>query len=287
MVWNIKTQNSESVCFENKATALKKISELNAQKYDHYLHIALTLTDNFYNKLYEHFEFHSEFGFSQNHAVFMTDMGNHCTLTLNGKTEKNVLIRFLFELHKFEAYVGEIIPKIKHFFGIHEQKEILKDIEVNLKVSVDAAMTRVHYWYKQGARNAFILLAKACFEASLPNDAIRVLARIPDGDHLSHFEAANILIKRNDKNAALNHLFKAGDDPVVQSVRDNLWAIECSLDPSQMEVVFIPNVKMNDAETFVAIADKIRDIRTETLEQEGYIEKLERHLKELSDKTRR
>ncbi len=89
---------------------------------------------------------------------------------------------------------------------------------------------------------------------------------LDETDKVGHFEAAHlILLEKNMSEKsfdrlglALKHLFKCGDDPVVQKIRDRVFAY-VSGEPETHDIVpSITGVRINDAAVLVKILSDIR-----------------------------
>ena len=191
MTWEVHTISESETQFCAAENGGCKLIELSAQKAQGQLNVWSTLKESAYNELLARLECHPEFGFSQKHGVFMTEMGYSCSLGVEAVTERDVVLRFLAELQQFETSLSTIVPEIKRTLDLLDIKTIHQDIRQAFEQEgVDQALFLAKTFYEKGYRDTFHVLARECFLKRSLSEGIRVLDQIPKGDDLGHFRAA-------------------------------------------------------------------------------------------------
>ncbi len=286
MTWSKIAESEKHKHFRRVDAPGNKVLEFLVQRENKELSVLLILTPEAYQALYTHFEKHSEFGCSKKLGVLMTNNGYKCALTVQEATEKDVLGRFLDEILAFESGVSEILGEVKTFARFLDVKAAHQDLLQHFELEgYEAALVLAKKIYEEGIRDVFVVIAKACIEKSQIDQALEVFKQIPERDHRAHFEAAKLLLTLNNDSLALEYLFKAGNDPVVQEIRDRVfWLCANKAAGIESEEVIIRGIRLNDPKTMIAITKKIKDLQVET---EGYTAeqiRLETSLKEIQSK---
>lgn len=282
MRWKQVTEGKNSVRFIYEAKGNKRIQEIHLFLHHPKVTLSLTLTPETYVLFQNYFEYHAEFGFSNANGLFMTDMGNHCTLTFDEILEKDVLDRFMAEVLRFDPSIMEVIPIIKKTLKSEESYGISDDISQELTHGhFGIVLESAKHLYKVGNRDVLLKIAQKCFGLKYFNEGLAALDAMDESDRVGHFQAAHLILENkempekimNRYELALKHLFKCGNDPVVQQLRDRIYAY-CSGAPESPETVpKVTGVRLNDPEVFFAIGDIIRDLNTKKRE---IIEELKR-----------
>lgn len=194
MPWDIKKEKGHLTTFTPAEGSPCRIREADAIREEGRLSFTIAIPDpQSYQILYQFFEFHPEFGFAQHHSVFMTDISNFCSLTVEEESERDVLLRFIDELTRFEPMLTEIVPDIKTALHYRDKKPVYEDLLLRFaKDNFIMVLLNARKLYKQGFRDVYHVLANRCFETGHDKEGVLALHLIPTDDALGHFRAAEI-----------------------------------------------------------------------------------------------
>ena len=239
-----------------------------------YLHhpkvtLSLNLTPEFYQVFQNYFEYHAEFGFSNPNGLFMTDMGNHCTLTFDEVLEKDKLDRFLSEVLRFDPSIIEIVSAIKKGLKSEDHYGISEDISQELAHGhFGFILESAKHLYTIGNRDVLLKLTKQCFKLGFFKEGLACLDCLDETDKVGHFEGGHLILlekKMSEKSfdrfgLALKHFLKCGDDPLAQKIRDKVFFYLTGGEESDTSVPEITGVRLNDAGVLVKILSEIRQL---------------------------
>jgi hypothetical protein len=287
--WTQTTEDKDTLKFSCTEPSNSRIVEIYMYLHHPKVTLSLTLTADSYQIFQNYFEYHAEFGFANPDGLFMTDMGYHCTLTFDEVLEKDKLDRFLSEVLRFDPSIIEIVSSIKKGLQSDERYGISQDISQELAHGhFGFVLESAKHLYMVGSRDVLLKLAKQCFKLSYFKEGLASLECLDETDKVGHFEAAHlILLEKNMSEKsfdrlglALKHLFKCGDDPVVQKIRDRVFAYVTGEPETNDIVPTITGVRINDANVLVKILSDIRQLN----EKKKALLATEHSLKELVQK---
>lgn len=267
--WTQTAEDKDTLKFSCNEPANSRVSEIYLYLHHPKVTLSLTLTAESYQIFQNYFEYHAEFGFSNPNGLFMTDMGNHCTLTFDEILEKDKLDRFLSEVLRFDPSIIEIVSAIKKGLKSDERYGISQDISQELAHGhFGFVLESAKHLYTVGSRDVLLKLAQQCFKLSYFKEGIATLDCLDETDKVGHFEAAHLVLlekgmteKSMDRlGLALKHLFKCGNDPIVQKIRDRVFAYVTGEPEDEKIVPKITDVRLNDASLLVKILREIRKL---------------------------
>lgn len=288
--WKQIKEDNDTLKFECTAAANRRIIEIYLYLHHPKVTLSLTLTPECYQSFQNYFEYHAEFGFSNPNGLFMTDMGYHCTLTFDEVLEKDVLDRFLSEVLRFEPSVMEIVTTIKQSLKAEEYYGIAQDISRELAHGhFSFILESAKHLYKIGTRDVLLKLAEKCFDLNYFTEGLSSLEAIEEGDKVGNFRAAHLILKAdampekimNRYELALKHLFKSGNDPIVQKLRDKIFA-GCVGEPDMTKVPSIQGIRLNDPDVFVTLGDEVRKLNEHKKKLQHQVETLQQKLQNWS-----
>lgn len=267
--WTQTTEDKDTLKFSCNEPTNSHILEIYLYMQHPKVTLSLTLTPESYQIFQNYFEYHAEFGFSNPNGLFMTDMGNHCTLTFDEVLEKDKLDRFLSEVLRFDPSIIEIVSAIKKGLKSDERYGISQDISQELSHGhFGFVLESAKHLYTIGNRDVLLKLAQQCFKLGYFKEGLASLDCLDDTDKVGHFEAAHLILlektmseKSIDRiGLALRHLFKCGNDPIVQKIRDKVFAYASGEPENEATVPTITGVRLNDANVLVRILNEIRQL---------------------------
>lgn len=267
--WTQTAEDKDTLKFSCTEPANRRIIEIYLYLHHPKVTLSLTLTAESYQIFQNYFEYHAEFGFSNPNGLFMTDMGYHCTLTFDEVLEKDKLDRFLSEVLRFDPSIIEIVSSIKQGLQSDERYGISQDISQELAHGhFGFVLESAKHLYTVGSRDVLLKLAKQCFKLSYFKEGLASLDCLDETDKVGHFEAAHLILlektmteKSLDRlGLALKHLFKCGDDPIVQKIRDRVFAYVAGEPETDNIVPSITGIRLNDANILVKILSEIREL---------------------------
>jgi hypothetical protein len=124
MIWQCKKTTDTIQLFVSTTENKNFCTEMTVYKEENQNSVDVVFAQASYPEAYHYFEHHQEFGFSERHGVFMTDLGYHCTLSVQHRTEKDVLLRYWLALETLDPTLSEIIPEVNRFLGYVSVKEL-------------------------------------------------------------------------------------------------------------------------------------------------------------------
>jgi len=284
MRWKQISEGKNSIRFVYESDGNRRINEIHLFLHHPKVTLNLTLTPECYAIFLNYFEYHAEFGFANANGLFMTEMGNHCTLTFDQVLEKDVLDRFLAEVLRFDPSIIEIIPVIKLSLVTEESYGISEDISQELEHGhFGFVLESAKHLYKTGTRDVLLKLARKCFNLNYFTEGLAALDAIDPKDRVGHFQAAYLIFDTPEMpekimsryELALNHLFDCGDDPIVQKLRDRIFSY-CSGEPeSDDPKIEVSGIRLGDPDVFFRIGDKLRELNDKKREIQARISKLQ------------
>jgi hypothetical protein len=281
--WTQSAEEKDTLKFTcNAQGSARVIAEISLYLHHPKITLSMTLTPESYQLFQSYFEYHAEFGFSNPNGIFMTDMGNHCTLTFDEVLEKDRVDRFLSEILRFDPSIIEIVPLIKQGLKSEEHYGIAQDISQELVHGhFGFILESAKHLYTIGNRDVLLKLAQQCFKSSYFKEGLAALDCLDGTDKVGHFEAAHLILREkvmSEKSfdrlgLALKHLLLCGNDPIVQKIRDRVFAYITGEPESDTLVPSITGIRLNDADVLVRILSAIRKISNQrkALENQGGI----------------
>ena len=195
MTWVAHDRSRELASFRQEDPGAK-VNALSAYRRSGKLSISITLNQSAYDELHAYLSKHPDFGFAQTNGVFMTPLGNYCSLTVEEATGRHILTRFLIMLESFDASIKFIHGDIQEALNYLTPKQIDEMLYRDLdKEGFFSNLALARRLYREGHRDALHRLAKACFDRNLLREGNTALNFIPENDHLGHYWAANIYRK--------------------------------------------------------------------------------------------
>jgi hypothetical protein len=265
--WTQTVEDKNTLKFTCVEPANSRIVEIYLYLHHPKVTLSLTLISESYQVFQNYFEYHAEFGFSNPNGLFMTDMGNHCTLTFDEVLEKDKLDRFLSEVLRFDPSILEIVPSIKKGLKSDERYGISQDVSQELAHGhFGFVLESAKHLYRVGNRDVLLKLAKQCFKLGYFKEGLASLDCLDETDRVGHFEAAHSILMEKAMSGksidrfglALKHLFKCGNDPIVQKIRDRVFAYVTGEPEDDKIVPKITGVRLNDANVLVRILSEIK-----------------------------
>lgn len=286
MAWTKTSESEKQIEFKRTPAPDNKVLEMLVQREKKELSVLFVLTPEAYQALYTQIESHPEFGFAEKHGAFMTENGYKCAVTVKEAEEKDVLARFLGFAIGFDQGINEVVADLSNFFRFLDVKAVHEEIARRLESEgIESALNAARFFYEEGTRDVFVLLAKTCIEKNLLDEAKTVLKQIPEEDYPEQFGAAKLLLTLKEDREALEHLFKAGNDPAVQEIRDRIfWQVANKAAGVDSEEVLVRGIRLNDPRTIIAINKKKQELKDETEKFISEKARLEASLKEIQSK---
>jgi hypothetical protein len=163
----------------------------------------------------------------------------------------------------------EIVSNIKQAVKIEEHYGIAQDISQELAHGhFGFILESAKHLYTMGKRDVLLKLTQQCFQLGYFKEGLGALDTLEESDKVGHFEAAHLILSEkvmSEKGIdrfglALRHLFKSGNDPIVQKLRDKVFAFLTGANESQDTVPTVTGIRLNDAGVVVRILAEIKQL---------------------------
>ncbi|MDB6096933.1 MAG: hypothetical protein JWM09_1211 [Francisellaceae bacterium] len=198
--WHEELKSKTRLLFTNFTLINRSIDYLVAIRENTMLNVTASLTPPAFEKLESVIKEHQEFGMENKHGAILSASTFQCSLTVNEKKARDVLLRFIAFLSQFDQSINKIIPSIKRHLRYYNIKEIHKQISEKLQNSgIDAALKFASLYENLGYKDVYYALASFCIEKKYYNEAKEAINAINTKDSLEQIKAAELCLSAANK----------------------------------------------------------------------------------------